>query len=76
MFNATPTEIRGDKFTHTNTMKINIDKEQLHQLLKQKKNLSEMAEYFKVSKETVRRNIIQYYGKNLKEVRKDVESKN
>lgn len=25
-FNATPTEIRGDKFTHTNTMKIYIDK--------------------------------------------------
>ena len=75
-FKATPTEIRGDKFTHTNTMKIYINKQQLDKLLKQKKSLEEMAKFFKVSKETIRRNIIKYYGKNLKEVRKDVESKN
>ena len=75
-FNATPTEIRGDKFTHTNTMKIYINKEQLNKLLKQKKSLEEMAKFFNVSKETVRRNIVKYYGKNLKEVRKDVESRN
>ena len=72
-FNATPTEIRGDKLTHSNTMKINLDKEQLHQLLLQEKSLEEMANFFNVSKETVRRNIIQYYGKNLKDVRKDVK---
>lgn len=76
LFNATPTEIRGDKLTHTNTSKININKEQLHQLLLQKKSLEEMAQFFNVGKETVRRNIVQIYGKNLKEVRKDVESKN
>ena len=73
-FNATPTEIRGDKLTHTNSMKIIINKDQLHKLLKQKKTLQEMADYFHVSKETIRRNIIQQYGKNLTEVRKDVES--
>ena len=72
-YNATPTEIRGDKLTHSNTMKINLDKEQLHQLLLQEKSLEEMANFFNVSKETVRRNIIQYYGKNLKDVRKDVK---
>lgn len=72
-YNATPTEIRGDKLTHSNTMKINLDKEQLHQLLLQEKSLEEMANFFDVSKETVRRNIIQYYGKNLKDVRKDVK---
>lgn len=72
-FNATPTEIRGDRLTHSNTMKINLDKEQLHQLLLQEKSLEEMANFFDVSKETVRRNIIQYYGKNLKDVRKDVK---
>ena len=32
-----------------------------------------MANFFDVSKETVRKNIIQYYGKNLKDVRKDVK---
>lgn len=73
-FNATPTEIRGDKLTHTNSMKIIINKDQLHKLLKQKKTLQEMADYFHVSKETIRRNIIQQYGKNLTEARKDVES--
>ena len=72
-FDATPTEIRGDKLTHSNTMKINLNKEQLHQLLLQEKSLEEMANFFDVSKETVRRNIIQYYGKNLKDVRKDVK---
>lgn len=74
-FNATPTEIRGDKLTHTNSRKINLNKQQLHQLLLQEKSLEEMAQYFNVSKETVRRNIVNYYGKNLKEVRKDVKSK-
>ena len=72
-FDATPTEIRGDRLTHSNTMKINLDKEQLHQLLLQEKSLEEMANFFDVSKETVRKNIIQYYGKNLKDVRKDVK---
>ena len=32
-----------------------------------------MAKYFNVSKETVRRNIVNYYGKNLKDVRKNVK---
>lgn len=76
LFNMTPTEIRGSKLKTSNSMKIYIDKNQLHQLLKQEKSLSEMAEYFNVSKETIRRNIVQYYGKNLKEVRKDVKSEN
>ena len=72
-FNATPTEIRGDRLTHSNTMKINLNEEQLYQLLLQEKSLEEMANFFDVSKETVRKNIIQYYGKNLKDVRKDVK---
>lgn len=76
LFNMTPTEIRGSKLKTSNSMKIYIDKDQLHQLLKQEKSLLEMAAYFNVSKETVRRNIVQYYGKNLKEVRKDVKSEN
>ena len=72
-FNATPTEIRGDKLKHSNTMKITIDKKQLHQLLLQEKSLEEMAQFFQVSKETVRRSIVEYYGKNLRDVRKDVK---
>ena len=35
-----------------------------------------MAILLNVSEETVRRTIINYYGKNLKEIRKDVKSKN
>ena len=76
LFNMTPTEIRGSKLKTSNSMKIYIDKDQLHQLLKQEKSLPEMAAYFNVSKETIRRNIVQYYGKNLKDVRKDVKSEN
>lgn len=72
-FGKTPTEIRGDKLTHSNTMKIAIDKKQLHQLLLQEKSLEEMAQFFQVSKETVRRSIVEYYGKNLRDVRKDVK---
>ena len=72
-FGKTPTEIRGDKLTHSNTMKITIDRKQLHQLLLQEKSLEEMAQFFQVSKETVRRSIIEYYGKNLRDVRKDVK---
>lgn len=72
-FGKTPTEIRGDKLTHSNTMKITIDKKQLHQLLLQEKSLEEMAQFFQVSKETVRRSIVEYYGKNLRDVRKDVK---
>lgn len=72
-YNATPTELRGDRLKHTNTMKIEINKEQLHQLLLQEKSLEEMAKFFNVSKETVRKNIVKYYGKNLREVRKYVK---
>lgn len=72
-FNATPTEIRGDKLKHSNTMKITIDEKQLLQLLLQEKSLEEMAQFFQVSKETIRRSIIEYYGKNLRDVRKDVK---
>jgi ASC-1-like (ASCH) protein len=57
-FNATPTEIRGDKLKHTNTMKITIDKSQLEKMILQEKSLEEMAKFFRVSKETVRRNIV------------------
>lgn len=73
LFNATPTEIRGDRLTHTNTLKIQIDKNEIDELIKQNKTLQEMANHLNVSKETVRRNIIKIYGKSLKEVRKDVK---
>ena len=75
-FNATPTEIRGDKLTHTNTMKIELDIKKIEQYIKEEKTLKEMAKLLNVSPETVRRTIIKYYGKTLKEVRKDVKSKN
>lgn len=44
--------------------------------LKEDKTLKEIAVLLNVSAETVRRTIVNYYGKNLKEIRKDVKSKN
>ena len=75
-FNATPTELRGDRLTHTNTQKIYLDINQVNIYLKENKTLKEMAILLNVSTETVRRTIIDYYGKNLKEIRKDVKSEN
>lgn len=75
-FNATPTELRGDRLTHTNTSKINLDMNVVDNYLKEKKTLKEMANLLNVSQETVRRNIVNHYGKSLREVRKDVESEN
>lgn len=75
-FNATPTEIRGDKLTHSNSLKIELPKDILILFVKEGKSLQEMADYFSVSKETVRKRIIEIFNKPLKEVRKDVKSKN
>ena len=75
-FNMTPTQLRGDKLTHTNTQKIYLDLNQIIQCIKENKSLQEMADLFHVSKETIRKTIVNYYGKNLKEVRKDVKSQN
>ena len=75
-FNMTPTQLRGDRLTHTNTQKIYLDINQINIYLKENKTLKEMAILLNVSEETVRRTIINYYGKNLKEIRKDVKSKN
>ncbi len=69
-FNLTPTEIRKGRLTHTNTLKILLSKEKIDWFLKLNKSLEEMAKQFKVSKETVRRRIIEIYGTNLREVRK------
>lgn len=75
-FNATPTEIRGDKLTHSNSLKIELNIQQIEKYIQQGKTLKEMAKLLNVSQETVRRTIVKYYGKTLKEVRKDVKSKN
>lgn len=75
-YNATPTQIRGDRLTHTNTQKIYLDINQINTYLEENKTLKEMADLLEVSEETVRRTIVNYYGKNLREVRKDVKSKN
>lgn len=75
-FNATPTELRGNRLTHTNTQKIYLDINQINIYLEENKTLKEMADLLGVSEETVRRAIVNYYGKNLREVRKDVKSKN
>lgn len=75
-YNATPTQIRGDRLTHTNTQKIYLDINQINVYLEENKTLKEMADLLEVSEETVRRAIVNYYGKNLREVRKDVKSKN
>ena len=73
-FNMTPTELRGDRLTHTNTRKIYLDLNRIKQYIKENKTLKEMAILFNVSEETVRRTIVNHYGKNLREVRKDVKS--
>lgn len=74
-FNQTPTEIRGDRLTHTNTMHIDLDKKLLYQYLKEDKTISEMAQILGVSKETVRKRIIEYFKTNtVREARKYVKS--
>ena len=75
-FKMTPTELRGDRLTHTNTQKIYLDINQINIYLEENKPLKEMANLLGVAEETVRRTIVNYYGKNLREVRKDVKSKN
>lgn len=72
-FNATPSEIRGDRLTHTNTSKIQLNKEKIIQFLKQDASLQYMAYKLGVSKQTVRRRIIEIFGKKLSEVRLDVK---
>lgn len=75
-FKMTPTELRGDRLTHTNTQKIYLDINQINIYLEENKTLKEMANLLGVAEETVRRTIVNYYGKNLREVRKDAKSKN
>lgn len=75
-FNMTPTELRGDRLTHTNTQKIYLDINQINIYLEENKTLKEMANLLGVAEETVRRTIVNYYGKKLREVRKDAKSTN
>lgn len=76
MFGMTPTELRGDRLTHSNTLKIHLDINQINTYLKENKTLKEMATLLNVSEETVRKTIVNYYKKNLREVRKDAQFKN
>ena len=75
-FNMTPTELRGDRLTHTNTQKIDLDINQINIYIKENKTLKEMAILLNISEETVRRTIVNHYGKSLREVRKDVKPEN
>lgn len=68
-FGKTPTQIRGDRLTHTNTQKIDINKSELWKYIQQSKTIKEMSVIFNVSQETVRRRIIEYFGKSIKELR-------
>lgn len=72
-FGKTPTELRGDRLTHTNTQKIDIDKEILLQYLNKDYTLPQMAKELNISAETVRKRIIEHFGMNVREVRKYVK---
>lgn len=72
-FDKTPTELRGDRLTHTNTQKISLNKEELLKYIQKGKTLKEISNIFNVSTETVRRRIIEYFGKSIKELKKDVK---
>lgn len=76
-FGKTPTEIRGDRLTHSNTQHINIDKDYLLQGLLKDRTIKEMAQELNLSQETIRRRIIELFeGNTVREVRKNVKSKN
>ena len=70
-FGKTPTELRGDRLTHTNTSHIDLDREELADLISKNKTIAEIAKVFNVSKETVRRRIIDYFDKSIKEIKND-----
>lgn len=70
-FHCTPTQLRGDRLTHTNTAKKIIDKDLLLQKIKEQLTLKEISEYFEVSTETIRRRIEEYFHKNITELRND-----
>ena len=72
-YNKTPTELRGDKLTHTNSSRINLDKDILLQYIKEGKTIKELSQTFNVSKETIRRKILEYFNKSIKELRNDVD---
>lgn len=72
-FGKTPTELRGDRLTHTNTQKISIDKEVLLKYLNKDYTLSQIAQELNISAETVRRRIIEHFGMSVREVRKYVK---
>lgn len=67
-YGATPTELRGDKLTHTNLSHIDLDKNVLLQLIKKNRTILEIAQTFNISKETVRRRITEYFNKSIKEL--------
>ena len=69
-FNATPTDLRGDRITHTNSLKIILPKEDIIKGLIDNKTLQELAVELNTSTETIRREIINIFGMNVREVRK------
>ena len=71
-YGKTPTELRGDRLKHTNTRKINFDKEELLQYIKDGKTTVDIAKIYNTKKEIVRRRIIEYFGSSIKELRKNV----
>lgn len=76
-FGKTPTEIRGDRLTHSNTQHVDIDKDYLLQGLLKDRTIKEMAQELNLSQETVRRRIIELFeGNTVREVRKNVKSAN
>ena len=72
-FSMTPTELRGDRLTHTNTRHIDIDKDKLLDHIQNNKTIAEIAQLFNVSKETIRRRIFEYFNKSIKELKYHVD---
>ena len=68
-YGMTPTELRGDRLTHTNSAHIDLDKDVLLQYIKENKTIAEIAQIFDTSKETIRRRILEYFNKTIKELR-------
>lgn len=69
----TPNQYRNKSVVKQGASKINIKKEELLEQIKLNKKIEEISDYFKVSKETIRRRIKEYFNKTITEVRKDVE---
>lgn len=65
----TPNKYRGKNMVKQGAPKININKENLLQQIKQNKNLEQIANYFNVSKETIRRRILEYFNSNITQLR-------